>query len=325
MEEKGSNLIRMMEQLVEYGGGDTESYRTLGVYFEKVSPNPFKAVTYYTKASMLGDRHSQWNLGSMFYRGAGVKKNVKKGVQLLEKSAKLIDPDLTAEENEFRNSTADSVKQRIQALVELWNIYSSNDVNGIEKDFEKALKYLEDAAGSENQFKKHEVKNGPNLSQTILNAQELLVHIYEMGVLGVSQDKIKSQYWLKKAQRNGHSKASSIAALATIQTKVEENSKKLISVCIFCSKESPQLLKCSRCHTELYCTKVCRKRDWSNHKKLCNCKDASMPIITKITKDADSVEKFQSFLWSISKVTLGVFVILFCGHGLFPSFISNIF
>ena len=41
------------------------------------------------------------------------------------------------------------------------------------------------------------------------------------------------------------------------------------SFCIFCSKQSPELLQCSGCGDVRYCGQACQKSHWKHHKKDC--------------------------------------------------------
>ena len=258
------NMINLLEQIVENGGGEPSSYRNLGIYYEKAQPNSSKAVKYYSMASELGDRHSQWNLGSMYFRGANVTKDVCKGLNLLEKAALYMDPDLFHWENKARNSDPDSIIQWLQALIEVWDIYASNDVSEIKQDFEKALKYLEEAGESEQIIARRILRKSPQIFKIILAAQDILFHVYKLGVLGTTKDEVKSEYWKKKAIQNGHSEASSVAAFLKIQEKIQQNSNcnNSPTKCNFCNAVSEKLLRCSKCLTAFYCGKSCQKSDF---------------------------------------------------------------
>ncbi|KAI0455976.1 putative MYND domain protein [Xylaria acuta] len=39
--------------------------------------------------------------------------------------------------------------------------------------------------------------------------------------------------------------------------------------CNTCKKASPELKKCAKCTTTLYCSRDCQKADWKTHKKIC--------------------------------------------------------
>jgi hypothetical protein len=41
-------------------------------------------------------------------------------------------------------------------------------------------------------------------------------------------------------------------------------------VCTFCCSQSLEFKLCSVCRVTMYCSRDCRERDWSDHKKLCD-------------------------------------------------------
>ena len=273
MGEVSRENVVLLEEMIKDGGGKPESYRNLGIYYEKVCPCFTRAVKYYTMASDLGDRQAQWNLGVMYFQGNNVVRNTVKGVRLLEKCGKFKDPDLTPEQNEHRNSTGDSAKQRIDALVELWGIYASKNVPDIPQDFDKSHIRLNEAAATENNFPKHDVKKGKNLRQTLANAQEILSHTHKLGVLGAPKNDIKARYWNEKAKENGMYSHESIKALITVHEKLQEEYEEVPSKCSNCMKVdvANNFFKCARCLMPdvLYCDKTCQRQNWSTHKQRC--------------------------------------------------------
>ena len=224
--------------------GAQAHYRNRGEYYEKTAdfPNPAKAVEFYSIGSDLGDRICLWNLGSIYIRGPGnVTRNIGKGLDFLEKAALRVDPKLSDEENEDRNDDPDSIIQWLQALIKLWDIFSGDDVSDVRQDFEKAMKYLEEAGESDGTIRRLVLAESPRMLKIISLAQDLLSHIYELGVLGAPQDYDRAKYWKKKAQRNGHSEAGSLASLRKIRKKIQQNSNER-TTCTITDVENDELL-----------------------------------------------------------------------------------
>lgn len=64
-----------------------------------------------------------------------------------------------------------------------------------------------------------------------------------------------------------------------------------MSVCNFCKLRNTEMFKCSKCNITHYCSKVCQKVDWSDHKSFCG-RD-----LNQLTKEND--EKLQIALDNI--------------------------
>jgi len=219
-----AKLVSVLEQLVESGGGDSDTYRTLGEIHEYTTKNISKAVRYYTMAAALGDRTAHWNLGSLYYTGEKIQKDVGKGLFLLEKSSLLVDPCLTAEQNKYRDRDPENARQRISSLVELWNIFSSPDTSEVKQNYDKALFYLEEAAETDISPKIMRAKLKQRKKHDLMGARNLLFHMYKNGVLGVPKDEVTAKYWENRAKRCGQTLGSSLAAWQLIEDKLSENS-----------------------------------------------------------------------------------------------------
>jgi len=55
------------------------------------------------------------------------------------------------------------------------------------------------------------------------------------------------------------------------KNKASANAVPVSKACAVCDKESTT--RCSRCHTQYYCSRDCQKSDWASHKA--NCKKAT--------------------------------------------------
>ena len=48
-----------------------------------------------------------------------------------------------------------------------------------------------------------------------------------------------------------------------------QNLKSVERKCVVCCEEEVEMYRCSACHSGVYCSKACQKKEWKGHKDLC--------------------------------------------------------
>ena len=74
-------------------------------------------------------------------------------------------------------------------------------------------------------------------------------------------------------------------------------------VCGRCSVSGSDMRSCSACKSVKYCSKLCQKNDWSNHRPICDdvCETYSKKITTEIDK-LTACKKVMTVLFSLGNI-----------------------
>ena len=65
----------------------------------------------------------------------------------------------------------------------------------------------------------------------------------------------------------------------------------VVNKCSGCQKDSTVKFKCKRCHTQLYCSRKCQKKCWSEHKVWC---DSIVDLESRVKSKAFAEVNFMS-------------------------------
>lgn len=206
----GTGVERDMNKAVEYLkkaiAGKNKSAKITGlllmgsfVYIPKGEYN--KAYKSYTEASKLGSVSALEHIGEMYERGLiDGTKNIEKAMEFYRKAADQGNAfayfrlgGIYYKNHKYRKAlkyfqSAHKLGERNVSSTMLGMIYG-NGLGGIEKNYQKAAYYYEEAA----------MKGNPQ-------AMNLLAILYATGQ-GVEMDKIKAYQWWLKSARSGYSKA----------------------------------------------------------------------------------------------------------------------
>src|SRR5688500_9152855 len=81
---------KLREDQVKAARGDVVAQRKLGTsyyYGNGVEKNLTEAVKWWRKAAVQGDAEAQFNVGACYYNGTGVEKNLTEGVEWYRRAA----------------------------------------------------------------------------------------------------------------------------------------------------------------------------------------------------------------------------------------------
>jgi len=116
----------------------------------------------------------------------------------------------------------------------------------------------------------------PFIVELIAEIRETLLQTYEGRYEDIAREQIQTVF-VKESE-------DELRALGQMFTMPEDLTA---PVCVVCHAEAEQ--RCSRCHTEWYCSRQCQVQDWKRHKGLCtviveNSKKAeeTMPMIQEV-------------------------------------------
>jgi len=117
------------------------------------------------------------------------------------------------------------------------------------------LRTLEELSITGN-FTGAEEAHTPFIVELIAEIRETLVQTYDGRYEEIAKNQIENIFVKESDQE--------LRALGSMFTMPEDMTA---PICVVCHKEAEQ--RCSRCHSEWYCSRQCQVKDWKRHKSMC--------------------------------------------------------
>lgn len=114
----------------------------------------------------------------------------------------------------------------------------------------------------------------PFIVELIAEIRETLLQTYEGRYEDIAREQIQTVF-VKESE-------DELRALGQMFTMPEDLTA---PICVVCRAEAEQ--RCSRCHTEWYCSRQCQVQDWKRHKGLCTV------IVENSTKAEEKMPMIQ--------------------------------